>query len=124
VAWRAPRVTEQCDALPRPVRIRRGSGPFALSWAPLSLQSLRGGPDEILNAMKALEIILLIVLVAFGTGKLRSAGSDLAAAVRGFRSALRAPADPPRPASPPAPVDPRPDAEFAEARARRPREGA
>jgi TatA/E family protein of Tat protein translocase len=77
-----------------------------------------------LNAMKALEIILLIVLVAFGTGKLRSAGSDLAAAVRGFRAALRGPAEPPRRASPPPPVDPRPDAEFPEARARKPRGGA
>jgi sec-independent protein translocase protein TatA len=74
--------------------------------------------------MKALEIILLIVLVAFGTGKLRNAGSDLAAAVRGFRSALRGPrATPPRPAAA-APPDPRPDAEFPEARARRPRAGA
>jgi TatA/E family protein of Tat protein translocase len=76
---------------------------------------------EMLNAMKALEIILLIVLVAFGTGKLRSAGSDLAAAVRGFRSALRGPG-PPRPHSAPPPQDPRPDAEFAEAR--EPRRGA
>jgi len=74
--------------------------------------------------MKALEIILLIVLVAFGTGKLRSAGSDLAAAVRGFRTALRGPRPAPQAAAPPPPVDPRPDAEFAEARARNPRGGA
>jgi TatA/E family protein of Tat protein translocase len=75
--------------------------------------------------MKALEIILLIVLVAFGTGKLRSAGSDLAAAVRGFRAALRGPrVTPERAVPPPPPGDPRPDAEFAEARARRPRTGA
>jgi len=74
--------------------------------------------------MKALEIILLIVLVAFGTGKLRSAGSDLAAAVRGFRAALRGPAEPPAPAAAAPPVDPRPDAEFPEARTRAPREGA
>ncbi|MGA3156206.1 MAG: twin-arginine translocase TatA/TatE family subunit [Steroidobacteraceae bacterium] len=74
--------------------------------------------------MKALEIILLIVLVAFGTGKLRSAGSDLAAAVRGFRAALRGPAEPPRRGAPPPPLDPRPDAEFAEDRARKPRADA
>jgi sec-independent protein translocase protein TatA len=75
------------------------------------------------KTMKALEIILLIVLVAFGTGKLRNAGSDLAAAVRGFRSAWRGPrATAARPAA--AAPDPRPDAEFPEARARRPRAGA
>lgn len=67
--------------------------------------------------MKALEIILLIVLVAFGTGKLRSAGSDLAAAVRGFRVALRGGGKSPAAAAA-APPDPRPDAEFPEARAR------
>jgi TatA/E family protein of Tat protein translocase len=74
--------------------------------------------------MKALEIILLIVLVAFGTGKLRSAGSDLAAAVRGFRAGLRGPGAAPPAAAPPPPLDPRPDAEFPEARPRTPRGGA
>lgn len=67
--------------------------------------------------MKALEIILVIVLVIFGTGKLRTAGSDLAAAIRGFRSALRAPVRTPAPVAPPA-SDARPDAEFSEARSR------
>jgi TatA/E family protein of Tat protein translocase len=66
--------------------------------------------------MKALEIILLIVLVIFGTGKLRTAGSDLAAGLRGFRAALRAPAR--QRAGPPA-ADQQPDAEFPEARSRR-----
>ena len=74
--------------------------------------------------MKALEIILLIVLVAFGTGKLRSAGSDLAAMVRGFRAALRgaAPASRRAASPPPPPLDTRPDAEFPERRP--PRGGA
>jgi TatA/E family protein of Tat protein translocase len=73
--------------------------------------------------MKALEIILLIVLVAFGTGKLRSAGSDLAEMVRGFRAALRGagPASKAATGTPP-PLDTRPDAEFPERRP--PRGGA
>jgi TatA/E family protein of Tat protein translocase len=67
--------------------------------------------------MKALEIILVIVLVIFGTGKLRTAGSDLAAAIRGFRSALRGPVRKPVPVVPPV-ADAPPDAEFSEARSR------
>lgn len=34
-------------------------------------------------------IILLIVLLLFGTKKLRSIGSDLGGAVKGFRSSIR-----------------------------------
>lgn len=34
-------------------------------------------------------IILLIVLLLFGTKKLRSIGSDLGGAVKGFRSSMR-----------------------------------
>jgi TatA/E family protein of Tat protein translocase len=84
-----------------------------------------GSHRETVNAMKALEIILLIVLVAFGTGKLRSAGSDLAAGVKGFRAALRGPGPKPSGAAPPPPppLDERPDAEFPEARGRSPRSG-
>lgn len=82
-----------------------------------------GAPHGDAKAMKALEIILLIVLVAFGTGKLRSAGSDLAEMVRGFRAALRGagPASKAAADTPP-PLDTRPDAEFPERRP--PRGGA
>jgi sec-independent protein translocase protein TatA len=37
---------------------------------------------------KELLIILLVVLVVFGAKKLRSVGSDLGAAVRGFKKAM------------------------------------
>jgi sec-independent protein translocase protein TatA len=73
-------------------------------------------------------IIVVLLLVVFGAGKIRSAGSDLGAAVKGFRKSLQGP-EPPTgtpPAAPPdvtgvAPATP-PDAEFPEelaARARR-----
>ncbi len=42
-----------------------------------------------LFAPRHLIIILLIVLVVFGTKKLRSIGSDLGGAVRGFKQAMR-----------------------------------
>jgi sec-independent protein translocase protein TatA len=38
--------------------------------------------------MRELVIILLVVLVIFGTKKLRSVGSDLGHAVRGFKKAV------------------------------------
>ncbi|MGO9802966.1 MAG: Sec-independent protein translocase subunit TatA [Steroidobacteraceae bacterium] len=38
--------------------------------------------------MRELLIILLVVLVVFGTKKLRSVGQDLGAAVRGFKKAM------------------------------------
>jgi sec-independent protein translocase protein TatA len=65
-------------------------------------------------------IIVVVLLVIFGAGKVRNAGSDLGAAVKGFRKSLRAP-QAQRPASP-AQADALPDAEFPEvltARARR-----
>jgi len=39
--------------------------------------------------MRELIIILLVVLVVFGTKKLRTIGSDLGGAVRGFKSAMK-----------------------------------
>jgi sec-independent protein translocase protein TatA len=45
-------------------------------------------------------IVLLIVVVVFGTKKLRNAGSDLGSAVKNFKSAMREgeaePANPPK----------------------------
>lgn len=35
-----------------------------------------------------LVVVLVIVVVLFGTGKLRSMGSDLGAAVKGFKKAI------------------------------------
>jgi sec-independent protein translocase protein TatA len=73
-------------------------------------------------------IIVVILLVVFGAGKARSAGSDLGAAVKGFRKSLRAP--PPTPPAPgksgapdasAAPGAALPDAEFPEVLAARSR---
>ncbi len=60
-----------------------------------------------------IEIVLIVVvlLLVFGASKVRSAGSDLGAAVKGFRKGLTGPAAPP-PAA--APADPNADAEFPE----------
>jgi TatA/E family protein of Tat protein translocase len=68
-------------------------------------------------------IIVVVLLVVFGAGKVKNAGADLGAAVKGFRKSLQAPEPPPAPA-PPAAGAPHvePDAEFPEvvaARARR-----
>ena len=38
---------------------------------------------------KMLIVVLLIALVLFGTKKLRTIGSDLGAAVKGFKSAMK-----------------------------------
>lgn len=65
--------------------------------------------------MKELVIILLVVLVVFGAKKLRTVGSDLGAAVRGFKKSMNEgeeeEVNPPRRI----PADGK-DAEFAEAR--------
>lgn len=66
--------------------------------------------------MRELLIILLVVLLVFGAKKLRTIGSDLGAAVRGFKKAVnegeneeeRSAAESPKLRSE------RPDAEFAE----------
>ncbi len=67
--------------------------------------------------MFELLILIVILLLVFGAGKARSAGSDLGAALKGFRKSLQAP--PPKP-----PADPpgtQPDAEFPEVLAARSR---
>jgi sec-independent protein translocase protein TatA len=43
------------------------------------------------DAMLDILIIVVVLLLVFGAGKLRSTGSDLGAAVKGFRKALHAP---------------------------------
>ena len=65
--------------------------------------------------MRELVVILLVVLVVFGAKKLRTIGSDLGAAVRGFKKSMNEGEDeelnPPRRL----PSDGK-DAEFAETR--------
>jgi len=76
--------------------------------------------------MRDLVVILIVVLLVFGTKKLRSIGSDLGAAVKGFKKGMAG--EPERAqgqiSSSAAPSGP-PDAEFPEAsETRRPqREG-
>jgi sec-independent protein translocase protein TatA len=78
--------------------------------------------------MFELLIIVVILLVVFGAGKARSAGSDLGAAVKGFRKSLKSP--PPESAATghdgvapdsTAPGAALPDAEFPEVLAARSR---
>lgn len=45
-------------------------------------------------------IVLVVVVVIFGTGKLRNAGSDLGKAVKGFKDGMKG--DEEQPANPPA----------------------
>jgi sec-independent protein translocase protein TatA len=79
------------------------------------------------EAMLDILIIVVVLLVVFGAGKLRNTGSDLGAAVKSFRKALHAP-PPQRPASDPEgrsdranPPGTLPDAEFPEVLAARSR---
>jgi len=63
--------------------------------------------------VRELLVILIVVLLVFGTRKLRSIGSDLGSAVKGFKRGLAG--DTSRAAPPkPAPVSSVPDAEFPE----------
>jgi sec-independent protein translocase protein TatA len=65
--------------------------------------------------MRELVIILLVVLVVFGAKKLRTVGSDLGAAVRGFKKSMSEGED--EEVNPPKRLPPEgKDAEFAEAR--------
>ncbi|HTB68588.1 MAG TPA: twin-arginine translocase TatA/TatE family subunit [Steroidobacteraceae bacterium] len=68
--------------------------------------------------MFELLIIAVVLLLVFGAGKVRSAGSDLGAAIKGFRKAAKAPAAPPSPSRPTGTL---PDAEFPEVLADRAR---
>jgi sec-independent protein translocase protein TatA len=78
------------------------------------------------DAMLDIVIIVVVLLLVFGAGKLRNTGADLGAAVKGFRKALQAP-PPQRPAGDPAEPDSAnapgtlPDAEFPEVLAARSR---
>lgn len=52
-----------------------------------------------LNSISHWLILLAVVLLIFGTGKLRHVGRDLGNAIAGFRKGLKD--DPPAPAEPP-----------------------
>ena len=65
--------------------------------------------------MRELIIILLVVLVVFGAKKLRTVGSDLGAAVRGFKKAMNEGEDEQSAQQKQIRSD-KPDAEFDEAR--------
>ena len=68
--------------------------------------------------MRELVVILLVVLLVFGAKKLRTVGSDLGAAVRGFKKAMNEGEN--EDATPPRQIrsDGGPDAEFAEVKQR------
>ncbi len=61
--------------------------------------------------MRDLLVILAVVLLVFGAKKLRTLGSDLGAAVKGFRKAVAEPSTEPRAGQL---TSGRPDAEFPE----------
>jgi sec-independent protein translocase protein TatA len=50
-------------------------------------------------------LLLLIVVVLFGTKRLRNVGSDLGAAIKGFRSAVKDQDNPPLPAEDKNPIE-------------------
>jgi len=68
--------------------------------------------------MRDLVVILAVVLLVFGAKKLRTLGSDLGAAVKGFRKAM---AEPQAERRPEQLTSGRPDAEFPEQTAARER---
>ena len=45
-------------------------------------------------------IVLLVVVLIFGTKKLRNMGADLGGAVKGFKEGMKSPDDPAAPATP------------------------
>jgi len=49
-------------------------------------------------------IVLLIVVMVFGTKKLKNMGSDLGGAVKGFKDGMKDGSQPDQPATPPAQV--------------------
>lgn len=51
-------------------------------------------------------IVLLVIALVFGTGKLRNIGSDLGGAVKGFREAMRSDDEPGKQAAPERLVNP------------------
>jgi len=65
--------------------------------------------------MRELVVILLVVLLLFGAKKLRTIGSDLGAAVRGFKKSMNEGEDEEREQPPRRIRSDSPDADFADA---------
>ena len=70
-------------------------------------------------SIQHLLVVFLIVIVIFGTSKLKNIGGDLGSAIKGFRKAMESPDEPK--STTPAHRDPKqiesdgkPDAEFSE----------
>ena len=72
--------------------------------------------------MRELVVILLVVLLVFGAKKLRTIGSDLGAAVRGFKKSMNEGEDEGISTPPPRIRSEGTDAEFAEAPKAAPRD--
>ena len=72
--------------------------------------------------MRELILILLVVLVVFGAKKLRTIGSDLGAAVRGFKKSMNEGEEEGNSPPPPRIRSDGSDADFAEAPKAAPRE--
>jgi sec-independent protein translocase protein TatA len=72
--------------------------------------------------MRELVVILLVVLVVFGAKKLRTIGSDLGAAVRGFKKSMNEGEDEGISAPPPRIRSDGTDADFADAPKAAPRD--
>ena len=53
-------------------------------------------------------IVLLVVVLIFGTKKLRNIGQDLGGAVKGFKEGMKSAEEPAAASEPPAPAEPPP----------------
>jgi sec-independent protein translocase protein TatA len=65
-------------------------------------------------SVSELLIVLVIVVLIFGTKRLKSIGSDLGGAIKGFRSAMSGGDDKAQQQVTKQPASPEPDAEFPE----------
>jgi len=81
---------------------------YDLTWP---RASGNGGSADPGNAMRDLLVILAVVLLVFGAKRLRTLGSDLGAAVKGFKRAVAEPTTQPRVEQA---KSGQPDAEFPE----------
>ena len=65
-------------------------------------------------SLTELLIVLVIVVLIFGTKRLKSIGSDLGGAIKGFRSSMGGDSDKKTQEEPKRLANPQPDAEFPE----------
>jgi sec-independent protein translocase protein TatA len=72
-------------------------------------------------------VILIVVVLVFGTKRLKNLGSDLGETIKGFRKAMNTDEDAPRPPETPSaqpPVPPRPEGQTIDAQAHKVEEPA